>query len=144
MSFTSIALVAVGIIAGISMVSLLSLLKLKKLRTVPSPAPLAPESINHFSADTRAGIKLHQACYDNDAWAASEAFTMWAWAKGEPTIANAVDQKTTDLQSLALRQAITELWVHLDPKNEDQWFGHKLWSAFMHSYPEYQESEFMG
>lgn len=144
MSFTTFTLLAVGLLVGSSMVLLLTSLRLRRLRTVPKPPQLAPETIQSFSAEARAGVKLQQACYNNDPRAASEALTKWAWASGEPAVANSLDQKMAALRNPEFRDAIKDLWSHLDAGNKKQWFGDLLWNAFLRSNPEFQELEFIG
>jgi len=144
MSFTTVALLVVGLITGTVMVHLFSSLRLKNLRTVPKPPVVDSETMKVFSAETRAGLSLHQACFNNDAKAASEALTMWAWAAGDSSVANSLDRKTVSLHSPDFRKAITELWSNLDSDNSKQWFGHRLWSAFLKSNPEFRELEWTG
>jgi len=144
MSLITITLLTVGSLAGIALVLLASSLKLKSLRTVPKPPAVDAETMNILPAETRAGLSLHQACFNNDPKAASEALTMWAWANGEAAVANSLDTKTAALHSPLFRKAITELWSHLDSDNKKQWFGHNLWTAFLDSNPEFQDMELIG
>ena len=144
MSFTTLMLLAAGPLVVFAMVLLFSSLRMKRLRTVPKPPKLAPETIRSFSAEARAGVSLQQACYNNDPHAASEALTKWAWARGDSTMANHLDQKMVALRNPEFRHAIKDLWGHLESKNKKQWFGDLLWTAFLRMNPEFQELEFTG
>ena len=141
MSVTTIALLTVGFSFGLGMVLLFSSLRLRNLRTVPKPQVLNPEVLKNCSAETRAGISLQEACFNNDVKAASEALTMWAWANGDPNVANSLDQKMTSLQNPDFRMAIEDLWIHLEPSDKRQWFGDQLWNAFLATNPEFHQME---
>ncbi len=144
MSFTSVMLIVAGLLVVSSAVVLLSTYTLRRLRTVPTPPDLDLETLKLFPAETRAGIKLHKACFNNDPEAANNALTMWAWASGETSVVNQMDRKMEGLRRPELRLAIEDLWKHLETKQERPWFGDILWSAFVSIYPEFQEVKLSG
>lgn len=144
MTLTSVALLAVGILASVFLIYIFSSLKLNRLRTIPKPPEISPETLKLFPAETRAGIQLHQACFQNDAVAANEALTMWAWANGESAMANSLDYKMTDLQRPEFREAIKALWMHLETDKNSQWFGDPLWNAFLGTNPKFRNMELLG
>ncbi len=144
MSFTIVAIIAGVLLVGITMVLLFSSLKLKNLRTIPKPREFEVETFKMFSAEARAGVKLQQACYNNDPKAASEALTMWAWASGDSTMVNSLDQKREALKKPAFRKAVTDLWAHLESKGNRTWFGDALWNAFLETNPEFYNLEITG
>lgn len=144
MSFTTLSLILVGLMLATSSIMLASSLALKKLRTIPGPPEMDEEVPEMFRAESRAGRKLHRACYDNDAHAANDALTQWAWASGEKGVANVLDRKMEALCRPELRAAVKELWEHLENENIKPWFGDKLWNAFVGTHPEYREMEGSG
>ncbi len=141
MSLISLVSIAFGLLVLSFLVVLLTSRVMKSLRTVPVPPELEQDEIFLFSAETRAGIKLHQACYKNDPEAASDALTMWAWASGEPAVANNLDRKMEALRRPEFRLAVEELWVYVDSKQNKPWFGDRLWSAFINTHPEFEKIE---
>lgn len=144
MSLISIALITCGVLIAIAAIPICSNLAMRGLRTVPKPPKLAPETLQLFPAETRAGIRLHQACYNNDAQVASEALVLWAWASGETAVANVLDWKRVELAKPELHRAINDLWCHLEAPEGRHWFGDSLWNAFVGTNPEFQDLEFIG
>lgn len=144
MPFTTPALLVTGFLTGIALVHLFASLKIKNLRTIPKPPEIEMDKFKRISAEARAGVKLQQACYNNDPLAASEALTMWAWASGESDMANSLDQKREALKNKDLRTAISALWAHLESKEKKTWFGDCLWRAFLDTNPEFRTLEGKG
>ena len=141
MTFISVLLVVAGLLALSFLIVLVISLSLRNLRTVPKPPDLEEDTLKLFTAETRAGIQLHKACYMNDPEAASNALTMWAWASGEPAVANNLDRKMDALRRPELRLAIQDLWKHLDSEHNPPWFGDALWQAFVATHPEFNKVE---
>ncbi len=144
MWLTIIGFIAVGMVVATAVAVLFSSLARRHLRTVPKPPKLAPEILRHFSAEMRAGIQLHQACFLNDPKAAAEALTLWAWASGETAVANGLDRKMEALGQPDFRNSIEELWCHLENSEKEIWFGDPLWNAFVSTFPEFQDLELIG
>ncbi len=144
MSFTSVVLIVAGLLVLASAVVLISSLVLRRLRTMPGPPEMDLEELKMFPAETRAGIQLQKACFNNDPNAANEALTMWAWASGEPAVANRLDRKMEALRRPEVRLAIQELWKHLEATPEKPWFGDILWKAFEGTNPEFQNPKLKG
>ncbi len=144
MSLTTLSLILVGLMLAVSAIMLASSLAVKKLRTIPGPPENEGEDPVMFPAETRAGRKLHQACFDNNADAANEALTQWAWASGETGVANSLNRKMEALCRPELRTAVKELWEHLENHDDRPWFGDKLWNAFVGTHPEFQKMECSG
>ncbi len=144
MSFTTAALLITSLLTVAASIHFFASLRLKNLRTVPRPPQLATETIKLFPAETRAGIQLHQACFNNNAKAAGEALTRWAWVSGELVLANSLGQGVEVPGCPDFRAAIKDLRSHLDSTNKGQWFGDPLWSAFLNQNPEYQNLAFIG
>jgi hypothetical protein len=139
-----LVVIGTGILVLAASAVLFSSFTLKKLRAIPKPPEIASESIKLFPAETRAGIKLHQACFQNDPQAANEALTMWAWASGDPAVANGLDRKMLALRNPELRKSIVDLWNHLESPQGQPWFGDLLWNAFVQTNPEFQNREQAG
>ncbi len=153
MSFTTMALMVAGLSVGIALVLLFLNQRLKRLgavtklikpieATVPvKPTAPASESPKLLSIEARTGILLRSACLKNDAKAASEALTMWAWASGDSPETYSREQKLETLNHPGFRAAIKELWLHLEAEDDRQWSGTPLWKAFLLSNPEFRQLE---
>lgn len=141
---TTLLLVMAGAVTLTVTVVLVSSLALRRLRTVPEPPVISSSNSFVLPSEVQAGLKLHRACFDNDADAANNALIMWAWATGEAAVANSLDRKIEALREPDLQDAIKRLWRHLEAPKERPWFGDELWSAFCSSHPQFQELELSG
>ncbi len=141
MSFSTLLMLVAGLLVVTSVFLLFSSFAIRRLHTVPVPPDLEAETLNLFPAETQAAIRLHRACFRNDARAANEALTQWAWAHGDSGVANGLDRKIDALREPQLREAVQELWFHLEQPGGKHWFGDRLWNGFLGSHPEFEEVE---
>ncbi len=134
-------LLVLGLVTFVSAIIIISSLVTNKLRTVPPLEKLDPVEIMFLPAEARVGLKLHEACFQNDPQAAKDALVKWVWVTGEAAQLHRMDRDPTTLVHPEMLDAVTELLVHLDDGQGKPWFGDNLWRGFTAANPTFREME---
>jgi len=141
MSLAFWIVLALGLVTLISSVILISGLVASSLHAVPPLKTVDPEEMMFFPAESRIGLKLHEACFQNDPQAAKEALVKWMWVTGEASLVNPVDGPPTTFDHPEMVDAVIELWAHLEEPQGRRWFGDNLWRGFTATNPKFREME---
>lgn len=134
-------LLVLGLITLVSAIIIISSLAASKLRTVPPLEELDPVEIMFLPAEARVGLKLHEACFHNNAQGAQDALVKWMWVTGEAAQIHRLENDPTTLGHPEIADAVIELWAHLEDPQSRPWFGDKLWRAFTAANPKFREME---